>query len=141
MSRPLLVYDGRHPLFRRAVAAFTRGTDLRPVPWKSPAVQRFLAAQFDEPPFAFCLVEDGVVHVGSETVERALARHVDGPLPGLLADAYPATAAPLGRLIHGREPSPLDGTFDLRPEASAHLDPLRRSGSIPVSGVDRPAEP
>jgi hypothetical protein len=137
MPRPLLIYDGRSPLFRRAVAAFTRGTDLQPVPWESRPVQAFLAAQFGDRPFAFILVEDDTVHVGSETVAAVLRRYADGRLPGLAANAYPATADPLGRLIHGREPADLDGSFDLKPAASAHLDPLRRQGTIPIGeGVD-----
>jgi hypothetical protein len=137
--RALLVYDGRSPIFRRAIAAFTRGTDLRPVRWESAAVQRFLRAQFDaaEPPFAFLLVEEDVVHAGSETVERALARRVDGDLPGLLADAYPATAEPFGRLVHGRAPADIDGTFALTPAAREAVAPLRRDGTIPVTGGGR----
>lgn len=132
MSRPLLIYDGRSPLFRRAVATFTRGTDLQPVPWESRPVQAFLTAQFGDQPFAFILVEDEVVHVGSETVAAALRRYSDGRLPGWAADAYPATAGPIGRLVHGREPADIDGSFDLEPTAGAHLDPLRREGTIPV---------
>ena len=135
--RALLVYDGRSPVFRRAMAAFTRGTDLRPVSWESPPVQRFLEAQFDGQPFAFLLVEDDAVHAGSETVTRALRRRFDGDLPDRLADVYPRAAAPFGRLFHGRAPADLDGTFDLKPEAAARLAPLRREGTIPVTdGAD-----
>lgn len=131
--RALLIYDGQSPVFRRAMAAFTRGTDLRPVPWESRPVQRFLEAQFGGQPFAFLLVEDDVVHAGSETVTRALRRRFDGDLPDRLAAVYPRMAEPFGRLFHGRAPADLDGTFDLKPEAVARLDPLRREGTIPVT--------
>jgi hypothetical protein len=133
MTRPLLVYDGTSPLVRAAAEAFTHGTDVLPVRWESPAVQAFLKAQFDARPFVFVLVEDGVVHVGSETVERALReRGVGRRLTGLFKRAYPAVAGPFGRVVHGREPADIDGSFRLTDAARTHADRLRRSYEVPV---------
>ena len=137
VTRPLLVYDGSDPAFRRGIRALTCGTDLRPVPWESDPVQAFLAAQFGDRPFAFLLVEGDRVHAGSETVARVLERRgVDGRLGALLRRAYPATAAPLGRLVHGREPADVDGTFPLDERAATHLEPLRAVVDVPVRGPD-----
>lgn len=134
VSRPLVVYDGSRPAFRRAMGAFTRGTDLRPVPWDAPRVQAFLTAQFDDQPFAFLLVEGDRVHAGGETVARVLRRRsVAAPLAALVERAYPAVADPVGRAVHGREPADLSGTFDLDERAAAHLDPLRRTVEVPVT--------
>lgn len=119
------------------MGALTRGSDLRPVPWESAPVQAFLRAQFGDRPFAFLLVEGDQVHAGSETVARVLERQgVGGSLPGFLKQAYPPTAAPLGRLIHGREPAALDGTFPLDERAAAHLEPLREPVDVPVREAD-----
>jgi hypothetical protein len=137
MTRPLLVYDGSEPAFRRVMGALTRGSDIRAVQWESASVQAFLRAQFGDHPFAFLLIEGDRVHAGSETVARVLERRgVGGRLPALLQRAYPPTAAPLGRLIHGREPAALDGTFPLDERAAAHLEPLREPVDVPVREAD-----
>lgn len=50
----------------------------------------------------------------------------------LLKRMYPAAAAPMGRLIHGREPADIHGTFSLDSTARTHIEPLRRATQIPV---------
>lgn len=108
-------------------------TDLKLVPWQAPAVQSFLEAQFDERPFAFVLVDGDSVHVGEDAVERLSWRYgLPDSLATLLRGAYRPVAGPFGRVVHGREPADLHGTFPLTDEARAHLEPLRRSLSIPV---------
>jgi hypothetical protein len=139
VSRPLLVYDGSRPAFRAAAALFTRRTDLRPVPWADPAVQSFLAAQFDDRPFVFCLVEADAVHVGRESVERALrARGAPERVVAALGRLYPEVAGPFGRVVHGREPAAIAGTFPLTEAASEALAPLRESHRIPVEEAGDP---
>jgi hypothetical protein len=133
MSRSLLVYDGRARWLRAVADAVTRCSDVTPVPWESDAIQAFLRAQFDSRPFAFMLIDDDTVHVGSETVERVLRRRgVSAPVSGLFGRVYPFAAGPLGRLFHGREPADLDGSFPLTEGARAHIDPLRSARTIPV---------
>jgi hypothetical protein len=133
MSRPLLVYDGRTRWLRAVADTVTRCSDVTPVPWESDAIQAFLRAQFGSCPFAFMLIDDDTVHVGSETVERVLRRRgVGASVSRLFGRAYPLAAGPVGRLFHGREPADIDGSFRLTEEAKAHIDPLRYARTIPV---------
>jgi hypothetical protein len=133
VSRPLLVYDGSRPAFRAAAALFTRRTDLRPVPWGDPAVQSFLEAQFDDRPFVFCLVGGDTVHVGRESVERALrVRGAPERVVAAVGRVYPDVAGPVGRVVHGREPADVAGSFPLTEAAREALEPLRESHRIPV---------
>ena len=142
MTRPLLVYDGSHPLFRVAAETATGCLDgVRAVRWDSEPVQAFLEAQFDGRPFAFVFVEDDTVHVGEETVGRMLRRAgISGPLVDGVKRAYAAGAEPFGRLVHGRTVADLDGSFPLSAEAAAHLEGLREVDEIPVreAGGERP---
>jgi hypothetical protein len=133
MDRALLVYDGRRPVFRAAMAAFTRGTGLVPVRWESATAQSLLEAQFGDRPFTFLLVEDDVVHAGSETVRRALDRR-GVPAAGLAERLYPAIAGPFGRLVHGQEPADITGSFPLAEAAEPHAERLRRRYEVPVNG-------
>jgi hypothetical protein len=133
MSRAILVYDGGNRWFRAVADAFGRCTDdLVAVPWQSDAVQAFLEAQFGSRPFAFILVDGDRVHVGSETVERVLRKRGFGGVSRLCKAMYPVAGPPFGRLVHGREPADIDGSFALAPEARDHIDPLRRYRTIPV---------
>ena len=46
--------------------------------------------------------------------------------------AYSAVAGPFTEAVHGRRAADLHGTFDLVPEAAAHLEGLRRVHEVPV---------
>jgi hypothetical protein len=134
VQRSLLVYDGSNAVFRAAAEAVTcRSETIRAVRWDSAPIQAFLDAQFDGRPFAFMLVEDGVVHVGGESVARVLRRTgVDDRVVEGLSRAYSSAARPITRVVHGRPAADLHGTFQLRPAAATHLEPLRRVAEIPV---------
>jgi hypothetical protein len=133
MRRSLLVYDGSNRLFRAAADALARRPDLEPVPWGDDAVQSFLEAQFGARPFVFALVEDDGVHVGDAAVARLLRRRgVGRTVTAALERAYPGVAGPFGRLVHGREPADIHGSFPLDEAAAAHLEPLRRVRTVPV---------
>jgi hypothetical protein len=128
----VLLYDGRRRVFRALADRFAdRVVDLVTVPLESAPARRFLEAQFGGRPFAVVLVEGESVHVGSAAVGRVLRRRGAGPAAGLVARAYPTVAPAFGRVVHGREPADLDGTFPL---AEAARDPLSalRGVSIPV---------
>jgi hypothetical protein len=134
VQRSLLVYDGRNSLFRAAAEAATRRSeDVLAVCWSAEPVQAFLEAQFDDHPFAFIVVDDDTVHVGTATVEWLLER---GDVPKSVVDglrrAYAAGGAPFGRLLHGRAVADLDGSFALAADAAAHLEDLRRVHEITV---------
>lgn len=134
MSRSLLIYDGSNALFRTAAELLAcRSADLVPVAWGSAPAQAFLEAQFGDRPFAFMLVEGGSVHVGAATVDRVLRdRGVDPSVAAVLERLYPPVAGPFGRVVHGREPADLHGTFPLTDDAREHADRLRRGHEIPV---------
>jgi hypothetical protein len=139
MTESLLVYDGSNRLFRTAVESFVEPIEgLRAVRWDAEPVQRFLEAQFGDRPFVFLLVEDDTVHVGAETVRRVLERRgVAGPVAELFGEVYPATAAPVGRLVHGEVPPDRHGSEPLDEAAGEHLAPLRRSVEITVEAEDQ----
>ncbi|GGM35115.1 hypothetical protein GCM10009006_15730 [Haloarcula argentinensis] len=134
VTQSLLVYDGSTDLFRRAAETITRcATDITPVPWESDAIQAFLRAQFDDPPFAFILIEGESVHVGEAAVKEALeGLDVAAPVARLAEQVYPTAAAPFGRLVHGQVPADIHGTFPLNEVAKAHIEPLRQVHTIPV---------
>jgi hypothetical protein len=134
VTRSLLVYDGSNRWFRGIADALTRRSpDLRAVPWEADPIQAFLEAQFGSRPFAFVLIEGESVHVGEATVARLLRRRgTTGPVAALLERAYATGAAPFGRVVHGRAPADVHGTFRLDEAARAHVEPLRRGYEIPV---------
>lgn len=133
-SPAVLIYDGRRRVFRTAARAVARGLDgVRPVAWESAAAQSFLHAQFGERPFAFLLVDDEAVHAGGRTVARLLrARGVDDRLATRLERLYEPVSGPVGRLVHGRTPADLEGTFPLTDAARDELGRLRGGVEIPV---------
>jgi hypothetical protein len=103
------------------------------VPWDAREIQAFLDAQFGSRPFAFVLIEEDTVHVGEETVARLLrSRGVPESLTRALTRAYPVVAAPFGRVVHGRAPADIHGTFPLDDDARTQVEPLRRGYTIPV---------
>jgi hypothetical protein len=133
VTRSILVYDDSTEWLRAAADLVASAEDVKAVPWETAAVQAFLDAQFDDRPFALCLIEADEVHVGKAAVEHLLEGYgVDEELTRLIKRAYPPFSAPFGRLVHGREPADLHGTFPLADDAAAALDPLRRSYEIPV---------
>lgn len=136
MSQPVLVYDGSNRWFRAVGEMLAdRSEDLVLVPWRAEGVQAFLEAQFGGRPFAFVMVEldEDTVHVGGETVERLLRdQGLPEPTVALLKRLYPAVSDPLGRLLHGREPADIDGSFPVAEEARPHIETLRRSCSLPA---------
>lgn len=134
MTQSLLVYDGSTDLFRRAAETVTRcAPEITPVPWESEAIQAFLQAQFDDLPFAFILIEGESVHVGEAAVKEALeGLDVAAPVARLAERVYPTAAAPFGRVVHGRVPTDIHGTFRLDEAAKTHIEPLRQVHTIPV---------
>lgn len=134
----LLVYDGSNPAFRAAAATVTcRLSNIRPVRWESKSVQRILEAQFNGHPFVFALIEDETIYVGAATIRRILEEYnAATPLIETLERLYPVAAGPFGRLVHGREPADINGSFSLNPAAEKHLISLRQRQHIPVEEMD-----
>ena len=132
MPPAVLLYDGRRRAFRALADRFAgSAADLVTARLESTPARRFLEAQFGDRPFAVVLVEGESVHAGSAAVRRVLRRRGAGPVAGLAARAYPTIAPAFGRVVHGREPADLDGTFSLADAAREPLSALR-GVSIPV---------
>lgn len=133
-SPAVLIYDGRRRVFRTAARAVARQLDgVRPVAWGSDAAQSFLDAQFGERPFAFLLVDDEAVHAGGRTVARLLRdQGVDDRLAARLERLYGPVSGPFGRLVHGRAPADIEGTYPLTDAARDRLPRLRGGVDIPV---------
>lgn len=134
MTRTLLIYDGSTRLFRAIADTIARFSEtLTLVPWESDAVQAFLRAQFGDPPFALILIEGDAVHVGEAAVGHALDDlNVATPVTDLVEQLYPAVAAPFGRVVHGKAPADIHGTFRLDETAKTHIESLQRVHTIPV---------
>lgn len=136
----VLIYDGRRRLFRVVARAVGSRLDtVRVVGWQTDVAQRFLDAQFDDRPFAFLLVDDDGVHAGGRTLASLLRRHgADDRLATRVEQLYARTADPIGRLLHGREPADIEGSFALTDEARDLLPRLRGEGTeIPVTDSRR----
>ncbi|WP_299233066.1 hypothetical protein [Natronomonas sp.] len=133
MSDSFLIYDGRNRLFRavaRRVERFS-GT-VRLVPWRAAPARRFFEAQFGDHVFAFALIDPDAdaVHVGTRTVRRLLRdRGVPEVVVAGAERAYAAAGDRFGRLVHGRAPADIDGTFPIADAARPHLGSLRRECS------------
>jgi len=133
VTRSILVYDDSTEWLRAAADLVASAEGVKAVPWETATVQAFLDAQFDDRPFALLLIEAEEVHVGKAAVEHLLEGYgVDEELTQVIKRAYPPFSAPFGRLVHGREPADLHGTFPLADDAAAELDSLRQSYEIPV---------
>jgi len=134
VTRTLLIYDGSTRLFRAVADTIARFSEtLTLVPWESDAVQAFLRAQFGDPPFALVLIDGNAVYVGESAVGHALDDlDVAAPVSDLVTQLYPAFAAPFGRVVHGKAPAEIHGTFKLDEAAAAHIESLRRVHTIPV---------
>lgn len=127
--QPVLVYDGRKPVFRHAVDVLTYGMDdLIAVPWESEPIQTFLEAQFGSRPFVFLLIEGDAVHAGETAVRRAMdARGIARPVARGFESLYPKIADPFGRVVHGEAPADIHGSYRLDEEARPYIDSIREN--------------
>lgn len=131
MDRSVLVYDGDTAGIGAVAGALTRLADgIVAVPWGCESVGAFLDAQFGGRPFAFVLIEGDAVHVGGAAVERLLRGRLPGPVAGLARRLYDVVGGPFGRVVHGRRPADIDGTFPLAAGARPHAESLRRDCAV-----------
>jgi len=124
----VLIFDGECPLCSAAATALRRLPELGVIAWNSDAAQQFLAAQFDDPPFALVLV-DGTADrlwigpaAAGELCDRA-------DLPTLVQDIVADTVERVGDAVRGvtgakREPDDIDGTRPLSEAAAAEYQVL-----------------
>ncbi len=132
MSAPVLIYDGECPYCSVAAVALKRIEGIVAVSWYAEPVEAFLTAQFGEEPFAMVLVdpEGERVYAGrSAAKELADRAGTPGIVGSLVRDNYERIAGVVGALSgRGRDPDDYHDTYDLTPEAAAHVDALRSAG-------------
>ena len=125
MCRPILVYDGSNRLFRAIGERAASRISVTALPWSAETAQEFLDAQFGGTPFVFALVESETVYVGDAAISQ-LGQKTG--IPDLLTDsltrAYPSLSGPFGRVVHGRAPADINGSFPLAPAAKVVLESL-----------------
>ncbi|KYH27802.1 hypothetical protein HAPAU_04730 [Halalkalicoccus paucihalophilus] len=126
----VLIYDGECPLCSAAATALRRLPGVGAIPWYDDPAQEFLAAQFEEVPFALVFVdsEEGRVYAGraaaSELCERA-------SLPVLVQDIvgenYEEIADAIGTVVgQDRDPDPYHDRYPLTAGAGKRFEALSR---------------
>lgn len=124
----VLIYDGDCPFCSAAATALRRIPGAGTVPWSSDHAQAFLAAQFEEVPFALVFADREADRVW---IGRDAAREICGRagMPVLVRDIvddnYESLADAI-RTVTGvdGEPDPYHGTYPLAPEAASALEAL-----------------
>ncbi|MCL7417028.1 MAG: DUF393 domain-containing protein [Halalkalicoccus sp.] len=127
----VLIYDGECPLCSAAATAMRRLPGVGAVSWYDDPAQTFLAAQFEEVPFALVFVDsrEERVYAGraaaSELCERA-------GLPVLIRDLvgenYEGIADAIGTAVsQGRDPDPYHDSYPLADEAAERFGALSRT--------------
>jgi len=134
MADLLLIYDGRNSLFRIGARQAARVSDgIRFIPWQASITQEFFQAQFGDHLFAFVLINPDAdrVHAGGETV-RHLLRERGAPrsVATVLEHIYQIIGDPFGRVVHGRAPADIDGTFPIDENARPHVKAIQRECSL-----------
>lgn len=126
----VLIYDGECPLCSAASSALRRIPGVGAIPWYDDPAQEFLAAQFDEVPFALVFVdnEEERVYAG-----RAAARELceRAGLPVLVQDIvgenYESIADAIGTVVgQDRDPDPYHDSYPLTAEAGKRFEALSR---------------
>ncbi|MEF8813928.1 MAG: DUF393 domain-containing protein [Halovenus sp.] len=132
MSVPVLIYDGDCPYCSVAAVALKRIEGIVAVSWYADPVGPFLSAQFGAKPFAMVLVdpEESQVYAGRSAAKELTDRAgTPGIVGSLVRDNYEHIAGVVGLLSgRGRDPDDYHDTYELTPEAAAHVDALRSAG-------------
>lgn len=137
----VLVYDGECPFCSAAATALRRIPGVGAVSYNEEPAQRFLAAQFEDVPFAlvFVDVDEELVYVGREAASELCDR---AGLPVLVSDLVGAnyeSVADAVRTVAGvdREPDPYHDVVPLADVAREAFDDLAdAAGSTPLVATD-----
>jgi hypothetical protein len=130
MSRfgSVLIYDGECPYCSVAARALERVDDIGAISWYDEPAQSFLAAQFDEPPFAMVLVDRTAqqVYAGRAAAEELAGRAGLPDLVGsLVRENYETIAHVVGLASgRGREPDDVHERYPLTDDARDCFDAL-----------------
>ncbi|WP_396612432.1 DCC1-like thiol-disulfide oxidoreductase family protein [Haloferax sp. S1W] len=124
----VLIYDGECPYCSVAATALKRLDDVTAISWYDDAAQAFLAAQFDEVPFAMVLVDEDEKRVyagGTAAKELADRAGTPGIVGSLVRDNYDTIAKAVGVASgRGRDPDDFHSVYPLREAAADLFDTL-----------------
>lgn len=134
----VLIYDGECPYCSLAATALKRLDDVEALSWYDDAAQTFLAAQFEDVPFAMVLADrsEERVYAGRAAAKELADRAgMPGLVGSLVRDNYDSIARVVGVASgRGRDPDDVHSYYPMRPEA---LDVF---GSLAANAEPRPAE-
>jgi hypothetical protein len=124
----VLIYDGECPYCSIAATALKQLDDVEAISWYDDAAQEFLAAQFDDVPFAMVLADDreGRVYAGRAAAQELADRAgMPGLVGSLVRDNYETIARVVGVASgRGRDPDDVHSRYRMRPNAADHFDAL-----------------
>ncbi|ELZ81527.1 hypothetical protein C455_05021 [Haloferax larsenii JCM 13917] len=124
----VLVYDGECPYCSVAATALKRLDDVEAISWYDDAAQEFLAAQFDEVPFAMVLADrnEGQVYAGGAAAKELADRAgTPGIVGSLVRDNYDTIAKAVGIASgRGRDPDDFHSVYPLKTAAADVFDSL-----------------
>ena len=131
----VLIYDGECPYCSVAAKALEQVEDIGAISWYEESAQSFLAAQFDDPPFAMVLVDQPAAQVFAG---RAAAEELAGRagLPDLVGSLVRENYEKIARVVglasgRGREPADVHERYALTDDARDRFDTLA------MNAVDR----
>ena len=124
----VLIFDGECPFCSAAATSLRQLPEVGVVEWNDDAAQQFLAAQFDDSPFALVLVDGRADRLWSGP---AAAGELCGRagIPTLVQDIVADNFERVGDAVRGvagskRQPADLDGTRSLNAAAAAEYQTL-----------------
>ncbi|AFK19496.1 DUF393 domain-containing protein [Haloferax mediterranei ATCC 33500] len=124
----VLIYDGECPYCSVAATALKRLDDVEAISWYDDAAQTFLAAQFEEVPFAMVLADnnEGRVYAGRAAAKELTDRAgMPGLLGSLVRDNYNTIAKVVGVASgRGRDPDDVHSSYQMAPAATDLFDVL-----------------
>ncbi|KAB1198870.1 MULTISPECIES: DCC1-like thiol-disulfide oxidoreductase family protein [Haloferax] len=126
----VLIYDGECPYCSLAATALKQLDDVEAISWYDDAAQAFLAAQFEDVPFAMVLADrrENRVYAGRAAAKELSTRAGMPTLVGsLVRDNYETIARVVGVASRrGRDPDDVHSRYPMHPDALDVFDELAR---------------
>ncbi|MFC7203383.1 DCC1-like thiol-disulfide oxidoreductase family protein [Haloferax namakaokahaiae] len=127
-ANAVLIYDGECPYCSIAATALKRLDDVEAISWYDDAAQDFLAAQFDEVPFAMVLADraENRVYAGRAAAKELAERAgTPGIVGSLVRDNYEKIAKVVGVASgRGRDPDDVHSQYPMADDALETFDAL-----------------
>lgn len=127
--KKILIYDNNCKYCTITSSLIKQSDDIKVIPWDNDVTQKFLKAQFDEPPFAMAVVdiENKKILLGEDATasipENDMIRRLGRPIK----NNYRKIADTIG-VISGRNKSvdKYEGRYNLNDEATSYIEDLLR---------------